>query len=150
MKKSFILILLGALMLLPSCMTTRTSTLGYNEQQGKEYYYDRAKQCYLFWGLLPLGRPQLDQPKKQPIQVRTRVGFIDGFCTVITGGIFSMQTVRIVAKRTNDLKVGDKVYYRKGKNSYQGTINSIVNDEKCVVKTEDGKLKKMKTVMVYK
>jgi len=151
MRKSIVLILLAALMVLPSCMTTRTSTNGFNEAQGKEYYFDRGKQCYLFWGLLPLGRRQLEVPKnKQPIQVRTRMGFIDGLCTTLTAGIFSMQTIRIVAKRTADLKVGDKVNYRKGKKTYQGTIDSIVNEKKCVVKTADGKLKKMKVELVYK
>ena len=151
MKKSIILILLGALIVLPSCMTTRTSTYGYNEATGKEYFFDHGKQCYLFWGLLPLGRRQLEVPKnKQPIQVRTRVGFVDGLVTTLTAGIFSMQTIRVVAKRSTDLKAGDKVNYRKGKKTYQGTLDSIINDKKCVVKAEDGKLKKMKIEMVYK
>ena len=41
-------------------------------------------------------------------------------------------------------KTGDPVTYKLGSKYAKGTIDSIIDGEKCVVKTEDGKLKKMK------
>lgn len=51
--RKIIFLLLLILALLPSCITTRTSVGQYREIEGDEYFYSRAKQCYLFWRLIP-------------------------------------------------------------------------------------------------
>ncbi len=146
--KKLIIILLGVLILTPSCMSTRTSVQNYKEAQGQEYRYAKGRQCYLFWGLIPLGRTTIATPVEQPCQVRTRFGFWDAFVTTITAGIFSMQQIRVYAKRTpadqDYFNTGDLVTYKSGGKYYKGSIDSIIDGEKCVVKTENGKLKKMK------
>ena len=148
MKKSFVMLILSAMILLPSCMSTRTSVQDYKETQGQEYRYAKARQCYLFWGLVPLGRTTVATPASQPCQIRTRFGFWDAFVSVITAGIFSMQQIRVYAKRTpkdqDYFHTGDEVTYKIVNRYNKGTIDSIIDGEKCVVKTADGKLKKMK------
>lgn len=98
MKKVQIILLLVAAVLLSSCMTTRTYSKNYKETVGQEYKLDNAKQCYLFWGLLPLGKAKVQIPEDQPYQLRTSIRFIDGLVTCITGGIFNMQTVTVFGK----------------------------------------------------
>ena len=90
--------MLAVLTLLPSCMTTRTSVGSYRETEGDEYVYAKGKQCYLFWGLVPLGRTRVAPPADGNCEVRTRYGFWDAFLSVITGGIFEMQSIRVYAK----------------------------------------------------
>lgn len=90
--------MLAVLTLLPSCMTTRTSVGSYRETEGDEYVYAKGKQCYLFWGLVPLGRARVATPADGNCEVRTRYGFWDAFLSVITGGIFEMQSIRVYAK----------------------------------------------------
>lgn len=148
MKRANIILLLLAALMLSSCMTTRTSINNYKETAGQEYRYAKGKQCYLFWGLIPIGRTTVATPVEDPCQVRTSFRFIDALCTTLTGGIFSMQTIKVMAKHTpvdqDYFKTGDPVTYKLGSKYAKGTIDSIIDGEKCVVKTEDGKLKKMK------
>lgn len=148
MKKLVVLVLLGSMIILPSCMTTRTSLQNYKETQGQQYLYSRGHQCYLFWGLVPLGRTSVATPADQPCQVRTHVGFGDGLVSLITAGIFSMQQVRVYAKHLpthqNYFHDGDAVTYKSGGKYQKGVIDSIIDGEYCVVKTANGKLKKMK------
>lgn len=104
MEKSIFKILLPILLLVivvmaPSCMTTRTSVGSFTETQGEMYKYAKGKQCYLFWGLIPLGRTTVATPAGQPCQVRTSFNFWDALLSTITGGIFSMQTIKVYAKR---------------------------------------------------
>ncbi|MCQ2280756.1 MAG: Bor family protein [Bacteroidales bacterium] len=82
-----------------SCMTTRTAVGNFTESNGEIYRYSKAKQCYLFWGLIPLGRTSAATPQEQPCQVRTSFNFWDALISGITGGIFSMQTIKVYAKR---------------------------------------------------
>jgi len=146
-------ILLSAICL-NSCMTTRTPIQEYKESKGQVYKYSKAKQCYLFWGLIPLGRQTAATPMNQPCEVRTSFRFIDAFVSTITAGIFSMQTIKVMAKRTPQdqafFEKGDKVTYKSGSKYKQGEIDSIIDGEKCIVKTEEGKLKKMKIENVSK
>lgn len=148
MKKLAMMMLLCILILMPSCMTTRTSVQNYKELQGQQYLYARGHQCYLFWGLLPLGRTAVATPAEQPCQVRTRFGFGDALVSFLTAGIFSMQQVRVYAKRMPEhqdyFQVGDVVTYKAGGQYKKGTVDSIIDGEKCIVKQENGKLKKMR------
>ena len=150
MKKISILLVLSMLVCLPSCMVTKTSTKNYEEVSGQEYYYAKGKQCYLFWGLLPVGKTGVTAPEENPCQVRTRFGFADWLASCLTGGIFCMQEVRVVEKRSEPLRVGDKIEYYQGMKTRRGTVESIVDGSKCVVRTEKGKLKKMKLMNVKK
>ena len=144
--KAIIMILVATM--LSSCMTTKTSMNKYKETPGQTYKYSKGKQCYLFWGLVPIGRPSVATPVGEPCQVRTSFRLFDAICSSITGGIFSMQTIKVVAKRTatnqDSFKKGDIVSYEFFGKYAKGTIDSIIDNEKCIVKTEDGKLKKMK------
>ena len=144
-------LLMTALMFLPSCMVTKTSVKNYDDASGQEYYYDKGRDMYLFWGLLPVGKPAIISPvETTPCQVRTRTDFVDGLVSLITGGIFSMQSVGVMVKRAEPLKEGDAVNYFKGENVEKGKLESIVDDKKCMVMTSNNKLKKMKLVNVWK
>lgn len=144
---NFCIFVLTAL-LLSSCMTTRTSVQNYKETHGQEYRYSKAKQCYLFWGLIPLGRTTIATPVDKPCQVRTSFRFFDALCSTITGGIFSMQTIKVMAKRSASdqdyFNKGDAVTYKQSGKYAHGTIDSLIDEDRCVVKTESGKLVKMK------
>lgn len=97
--RKFILFIFCAL-LFSSCMTTRTNVGNYREQEktgGKTYTYARGKQCYLFWGLVPLGRTNVATPPHGACQVRTSYRFLDALVSGITGGIFAMQTITVKA-----------------------------------------------------
>ena len=150
MKKTSIVLVLSLLLFLPSCMITQTSVKNFDELSGQEYYYSKGKQNYLFWGLLPMGKPNVTTPQKEACQVRTKQSFVDGLVSTLTAGIFSMQSVDIVAKRPEALKAGDTIVYFKGLNAYKGTLESIIDSKKCIVRTEDGKLKKVKLMNVSK
>ncbi|MBQ7388572.1 MAG: hypothetical protein IJW01_04310 [Paludibacteraceae bacterium] len=99
MNNKILIIALLMALILPSCMTTRTSVGSYRETEGKQYVYSRGKQCYLFWGLLPLGRTRVATPASGNCEVRTRYNFWDALVSTITGGIFQMQTIRVYAKK---------------------------------------------------
>ena len=150
MKKSSIVLFLSMLLFLPSCMTTQTSVRNFDEISGQDYYYAKGKQNYLFWGLMPLGKPNLSTPQVEPCQVRTEQSFVDGLVSTITAGIFCMQSVQIVAKRPEPLKIGDAIIFFKGPNACKGTLESIIDSKKCLVRTEDGKVKKVKLMDISK
>ncbi|MEY4287666.1 MAG: hypothetical protein RL511_1755, partial [Bacteroidota bacterium] len=54
MKKSIIAI--AILSSLASCMTTQTPVGAYMETPGKEVTFDKGKQFWLFWGIVPIGK----------------------------------------------------------------------------------------------
>ena len=80
------------------CMSTRTSVANYQMTDGEEMCYSKGRQCYLFWGLVPLGRTRVATPPDGVCEVRTRYGFWDAFVSIITGGIFEMQQIRVYTK----------------------------------------------------
>lgn len=142
-----ICIILGVLLCGTSCMTTRTSVGSYNQAPGQTYQYSKGKQCYLFWGLIPLGRTSIATPEDGVCQVRTKFNFVDWLVSGLTGGIFSMQSIRVYAKRPaepNDIIVGDIVVCKQGKNYVKVTVESIIDEKYCTVRFEDGKIKKCK------
>ena len=87
--------------ILPSCMSTRTNVGNFKEisknNEAKVYDYSKGKQCYLFWGLVPLGRTNVSTPANGTCQVRTYYNFWDALVSTITGGIFGMQTIKVKA-----------------------------------------------------
>ena len=144
------LLFLSMSMFLPSCMTTKTSVKNFDELSGQDYYYAKGKQGYLFWGLKPIGKPSVTVPVDEPCQVKTTTTFVDGLVSDLTLGIYCMQSVQIIAKRQAPLNVGDEIKYFKGPEVCKGTLESIENGKKCLVRTEDGKLKKMNLMDVFK
>ena len=150
MKKSAILLVMSVLMFLPSCMTTNTNVKNYDDLDGQEYYYAKGKQNYLFWGLMPLGKPNIQVPEDEPCQIRTTTTFVDGLVSDLTIGIFCMQSVRVLTKRQQPLQVGDKVKFYAGSKDLKGTMESIQDAKKGIVRTEDGKLKKVNLMDVVK
>lgn len=104
MKKNLMLLMMAAaVLLLPSCYATRTNVGGYREEVKEEkartYTYAKGKQVYLLWGLIPLGRTSVATPDDGVCQIKTRYGFGDAILWFITGGIVSMQTIKVTATR---------------------------------------------------
>ncbi len=83
---------------LMSCMTTRTNVGSFKEKQGKEYVYAKGKQFWLFWGLLPLGRTNVNTPGNGDCEIVTRFNFVDVLISGLTGGLVSSYTIKVLAK----------------------------------------------------
>lgn len=104
MKRIFVLMMTVIIALsLSSCWSTRTSVGGYtySKKVDKEstYTFAKGKQVYLFWGLIPCGRTNVATPADGNCQIRTKHGFLDAFLTIITGGVLSMQTIKVNAPK---------------------------------------------------
>lgn len=95
--KNLLIALITFLLLTTSCMTHR-HTIGDGPvgNKGKTEIYSRAKQGYLFWGLMPLGRPNPVTPTDGNYQIKTGFNIGDTVLGVITFGIVSFRTVRII------------------------------------------------------
>jgi len=81
---------------LNSCYVNRT-TIG-DGPMGKidGVKFSKVKQMYLVWGLIPLGHSQPVLPQQCGYQVKSCFNFWDALVSSITGGIFSMRTVKII------------------------------------------------------
>jgi len=97
MKKILLLTMLSAA-ILTSCMTTKTQVGTFKEQTGKEYTYDKVKQVWLFWGILPVGRSSANTPASGNCEITTKLKFVDMLIFTCTGGIVSTYSVRVKAK----------------------------------------------------
>jgi hypothetical protein len=82
-----------------SCMTTKTSVGQFEQQQGEVYKYAKGKQLWLFGGLLPLGRTNVNTPGDGDCEVVTRYTFGDALINVVTLGILHTKTIKVNAKR---------------------------------------------------
>lgn len=82
-----------------SCMTTKTSSTGYKEEQGKEYVYDRKKQAWIFWGIIPLGRASAKTPEDGTFEVVTKFRFSDAIINIVTLGIVNTYSITIKDKK---------------------------------------------------
>lgn len=97
--KKLTFVLLAFTLLLNSCMVNRhTVGDGPVGKKGSTLQYSKAKQPYLFWGLIALGNSNPAAPQSGNYQIKTSYNFWDGFVSMLTGGIFSMRTVRILVK----------------------------------------------------
>jgi hypothetical protein len=85
---------------LTSCWTTKTNVGAYNETYGERYKYAKGKQVWIFWGLIPAGRTNVNTPKDGNCQVVTRFNVADILITALTGGIVTTYTIKVNAKRT--------------------------------------------------
>lgn len=84
---------------LSSCMTTKTSVGEFEQQQGQVYKYAKGKQLWLFGGLLPIGRTNVNTPGDGDCEVVTRYTFGDVLINVATLGILHTYTIKVNAKR---------------------------------------------------
>ena len=85
--------------LFSSCLTTKTNIGTYRETAGKEYTYAKGKQFWLFWGIIPIGRTDVNSPADGNCQVVTRFNFVDVLISGLTGGLVSSYTIKIKAKK---------------------------------------------------
>jgi hypothetical protein len=85
--------------LMTSCLTTKTSVGDFKETQGREYTYAKGKQLWLFWGLLPLGRTNVNTPGDGNCEIVTRFNFSDFLISSLTGGIVTSYTIKVKAKK---------------------------------------------------
>jgi hypothetical protein len=92
------LALVFVLLTMSACMTTKTQVGTYKEQQGREYTYAKAKQIWLFWGIIPVGRASANTPASGNCEVVTKLKFVDLLITSLTGGIVSTYSIKINAK----------------------------------------------------
>ncbi len=102
-KKLFFVIAVTSALLLSSCMSTKTQVGRYREivkvENKDTYNYSKGKQVYFLWGFFPMGRTQVATPEHGNCQIKTRHGALDMLVTVLTGGIFSMQTIKVKAPK---------------------------------------------------
>lgn len=91
------IILCFTILSLDSCYVNRT-TVGDGPvgKDGPTARYSHAKQLYLFWGAVSLGQSQPVIPQGCGFQVKSSFNFIDMLVSGLTGGIFSMRTVKIL------------------------------------------------------
>jgi hypothetical protein len=85
-----------------SCMTTKTNVGTYKEEPGLQYTYAKGKQVWLFWGIVPLGRTNVNTPGDGDCQVVTRLNIIDFLVSGLTAGIVTTQTIKVNAKKVRN------------------------------------------------
>jgi hypothetical protein len=85
--------------LLSSCVMTKTSVGAFKESPGREYTYDKGKQLWLFWGLIPIGRTDVSTPTNGDCQVITKYRFTDVLISGLTGGIVMSYSIKVKAKK---------------------------------------------------
>jgi len=98
MKHLFILLFTASLVL-SSCMTTKTTIGAFTEDQGREYIYDKGKQLWIFWGLMPIGRTDVSTPADGDCEVITHFTLTDALITGLTGGIVTSYSIKVKAKK---------------------------------------------------
>ncbi len=81
-----------------SCMVTKTNVGQYKEMQGIPYKYSKAKQLWLFWGILPLGKASANTPASGNCQVVTKYTLGDVLITTLTAGIIKSYTIKVKTK----------------------------------------------------
>jgi hypothetical protein len=100
--KSFLIMLLMTVAIstmLTSCLTTKTSVGAFKETKGSEYTYAKGKQFWLFWGVLPVGRTNVNTPGDGNCEVITRFTLGDVLISGLTGGLVTSYTIKVKAKR---------------------------------------------------
>jgi hypothetical protein len=141
-KLIILLIIVVCSSMLTSCLTTKTSVGSFKEIQGSEYTYSKGKQLWLFWGIFPLGRTNVNTPVDGNCEVITRFNFGDVLLSGLTFGIVTSYSIKVKAKKqqvenkstTNyDFKNGEKVVFTKGKHeNVEGEIIAIYPDRALI------------------
>ena len=92
-------------LMLPSCMTTKTSVGTFKEKStatGRTYTYAKGKQIWLFWGFLPLGRTDVSTPPDGNCQITTKFRPLDVVISGVTGGFVTMYSIKVKAKKKKE------------------------------------------------
>lgn len=96
-----VIILLALALNVTSCMTTKTSVGEFKEQVGEEYTYAKGKQLWLFWGLVPIGRTNVNTPGHGNCEIITKFKAGDVLISCLTGGIVTSYTIKVKSKRVD-------------------------------------------------
>jgi hypothetical protein len=80
-------------------MVTKTSVGQFTETRGNEYTYAKGKQLWLCWGLIPLGRTNVNTPNDGNCQVVNKYNFGDFLISGITGRILTSYSIEVKAKK---------------------------------------------------
>ena len=80
-------------------MMTKTPVGGYLETPGKEVTFDKGKQFWLFWGLMPIGRTHVNTPSNGNCQVTTKIKLTDFIISGLTGGIVTSTSIKVEVKQ---------------------------------------------------
>ncbi len=95
----FMVLTLMVILLISSCMTTRTNVGEYQETRGRSYNYASGKQVWLFWGILPMGRTNVNTPGDGNCQVVTKYTVGDVLISTVTLGVVKTYSIQVRAKR---------------------------------------------------
>jgi len=96
MKKIIAVVIL--LISFSSCMMTKTPVGAYLETPGKEVTFDKGKQFWLFWGIMPIGRTHVNTPSNGNCQVTTKIRLTDFIISGLTGGIVTSTSIKVEVK----------------------------------------------------
>ncbi len=99
--------------------------------------HDKAKQGYLFWGLLPVNNSSANVPVHGDYQVKTCFNVEDALLSLISCGIISYRTIKVLEYRQDkiegvDFEVGDKVIAKKNRKKILGEIVGIDAKQKKI------------------
>ena len=99
--------------MMSGCYATRVHVGDYRlETQNNNRYnsvvYYKGYQCHLFWGLIPLGRVSVQLPQGESYEIKTHFGFGNFIVSALTGGVFSLQTVKV---RVPQSRMSNSDYY---------------------------------------
>jgi hypothetical protein len=97
--KIFYTLLISVTFILSSCMTTSTTVGDYKEDVGKQYTYAKGKQFWIGFGLLPIGRTDVQTPTDGSCEVISKFTVGDFLISGITGGIISSRTIIVKDKQ---------------------------------------------------
>jgi hypothetical protein len=90
-------VLFLVLVSLNSCYVNRTTVgTGPIGKGDSAVRYSHKKQMYLFWGLVAINQSQPKLPVDCGYQLKSSFNFVDALVSTVTGGIFSMRTVKVL------------------------------------------------------
>jgi hypothetical protein len=87
------------LLSLNSCFVNRVTVGEGPIGKGESVRYSHKKQLYLFWGLVAINQSQPKLPAECGYQIKSSFNAIDGIVSALTGGIFSMRSVKVLVFR---------------------------------------------------
>ena len=97
--KNILTLIISSTFLLTSCMTTATTVGSHKEDSGKQYTYAKGKQFWLGFGLIPIGRTDVQTPTDGTCEVISKFTFGDFLISGLTAGIVSSRTIIIKDKK---------------------------------------------------
>ncbi|MDB5282075.1 MAG: hypothetical protein JWO06_1150 [Bacteroidota bacterium] len=95
------LLILTMALSLNSCFVNRTTVGNGPVGKTETVRYSHDKQFYLFWGGWALNKANPHAPAECGYQVKSSFNLIDMLVTTLTGGIFSMRTVKILVYKNS-------------------------------------------------